>query len=88
MQRIFNNCPRALAKTQIKTQTPCCALVVFHTVHCGDYWCKLNGVYACALLKISNSPFCVIPFHSCLFVLVSVCVLFSGFEANILFLVL
>ena len=28
-------------------------------VSCSDYWCKLNGVYACALLKISNSPFCV-----------------------------
>ena len=33
------------------------------------YWCKIDGVYASALLKISNSPFCVIPFHSCLFVL-------------------
>ena len=32
----------------------------------------MDGVYACALLKISNSPFCVIPLHSCLFVLVFV----------------
>ena len=43
---------------------------------------KIAGVYACALLKISNSPFCVIPFHSCLFVLVFVS-FFSGFVANI-----
>ena len=36
------------------------------------WWLLLHNrcVYACPLLKISNSPFCVIPFHSCLFVLV------------------
>ena len=32
----------------------------------------MDGVYACALLKISNSSFCVIPFYSCFFVLVFV----------------
>ena len=58
--------------THFKAQPPCQALVVFHTVRCGDYRYKIDGVYACALLKISNSPFCVIPFHSCLFVLVFV----------------
>ena len=42
-----------------------------NTVRCGDCWCKIDGVYACAFLKISNSPFCVIPFH-CLFVLLFV----------------
>ena len=52
-----------------KSQTPCRPLVVFHTVR-GDYWCNIDDVYACALLKISNSPFCVITFHSCLFVFV------------------
>ena len=64
--------------------------VVFHTVRCGDYWtrCKIDGFYACALLKISNSPFCVIPFHLYLFVGACFCVVFSGFEANIFFLVL
>ena len=33
---------------------------------------KIDSVYACALLKISNSPFCVIPFQSCLLVIVFV----------------
>ena len=46
------------------------------------YWYKIDGVYACALLKISNSPFYVIPFHSRLFLLVFLGP-FSGFEANI-----
>ena len=59
---------RSSKNTHFKAQTPFWALVVFHTVRCGDYWCKIDGVYARALLKISNSPFCVIPLHSCLFV--------------------
>ena len=61
---------RSSKDTHFKAQTPCRALVVFHTVRCGDYWCKLNDVYACALLKVSNIQFCVFPFHPCLFVLV------------------
>ena len=64
-----------------KAQTPSGALVVFRTVRCGDYWCKIAGVCTCALLKISNSPFCVISFHSCLFVLVFVSI--SWIEAHI-----
>ena len=61
---------RSSKVTHFKAQTPCSALVVFHTVRCGDYWCKIDGVYACTLLQ--NSPFCVISFHPCLFVLVFV----------------
>ena len=63
---------RSSKDTHLKAQTPCWTLVIFHTVRCGDYWCKKDGIYAFALLKISNSPFCVIPFHWCLFVLVFV----------------
>ena len=69
MQSIFNNCARAQAGTLISRLRP---LVVFHTVRCSDYQCKIDGVYACALRKISNSPSCVIPIHSCLFALVFV----------------
>ena len=72
---------------QTKLRTLVELLLFFHTVRCGDYWCKIDGVYACAFLKMSNGPFCVIPFHSCLFVSVFVS-FFSGFEANIFFLVL
>ena len=69
MWSIFNNGARALERTLISSLRPLCRpLVVFHTVRCGAYWCKIDGVYAYALLKISNSQFCVIPFHSCLFV--------------------
>ena len=71
---------RSSKDTHFKAQTPCGALAVFHTVRCGDYWCKIDGSYASTLLKISNSPYCVIPFHSCLFALVFVS-FFSGFEA-------
>ena len=60
MWSIFNNCARALARILISRLRP---LVVFHTVRCGDYWCKIDYVYACALLKISinhkNSTFLV-----------------------------
>ena len=70
MWSIFNNCARALARTLISRLRPPLELlfVCFFFPRCGDYWCKIAGIYACALLKISNSPFCVIPFHSCLFV--------------------
>ena len=46
----------------------------------------MDGVYACTLLKISNSPFCVILFHSRLFVLVFVS--FFLVSKEIFFLVL
>ena len=74
---------RSCKDTHFKAQTPCGALVVFHTVRCGDYWCKIDGVYACALLKISKVHFVsfeLIHVFLCLFLCP-----FSGFEANILF---
>ena len=64
MWSIFNNYARALARTLIQGADP-----LLSSCRCGDYWCNIDAVNACALLKISVSPFCVIPFHSCLFVL-------------------
>ena len=29
--------------SHFKAQTPCWPLVVFHTVWCGDYWCKIDA---------------------------------------------
>ena len=58
-----------------KAQTSCWALAVFLMVGFGDSWCKIYNVYACALLKISKSPFCTIPFQSCLFAFVFVTLL-------------
>ena len=70
------NCASALTRTIISRLRP---LVVFHTVRYGDYWCKIDGIYACALLKMSNSL--IVSFHFIHFVFV----FFSGFEANTYF---
>ena len=79
MYSIFNNCARALARRLISRLRSLVELLLFfHTLSCGNYWCKIDGVYACTLLKISNSPFCVIPFQQCLFVLVFVCFFLSS----------
>ena len=80
VERILQWRRRSSKDTDFKAQTPFWALVVFHTVRCGDYWCKIDGVYACALLKLSNSPFCVIPFQSCLFVLVFVSIFLDSMQ--------
>ena len=59
-------------RTRSSKDTHFKALVVFHTVRVVENWCKIDGVYARALLKISNSPFCVFRFYPCHFVLVFV----------------
>ena len=53
MQSIFNNCTSALARTLISMLRPLGELLLFsmrYTVVTSG--CKIDGVYACALLKI------------------------------------
>ena len=86
MQSVFNNGAGALARTLISRLRPLFGLLLFFiryvVVTTGA---KIDGVYACALLKLSNSPFCVIPFHSCLFVLVFVSFFLDQKQINIFF---
>ena len=81
MQSIFNNCARALAWTLISRLRPLVEVYLFFI----RYVVVMDGVYARALLKILNSPFWVILFHSRLSLLVFACFFVFGLEANICF---
>ena len=72
MQSIFNNCARALERILISRLRPLVQPLLFFIRYVVVHWSKIDGVYACAFLKILNSPFCIFPFHSCLFVFVFV----------------